>query len=462
MNVIWTRSLVSLLVLAALTTAIYCLLGERTAALVALAVLVVHWLLTTYHTQRLWQLLDAPVYGAVPSAPGAWGEIYYRLYRFSRRWHDQVRDVELQHQRFIDAIQVSPNGIIMLDDEHRIVWCNANAEHQFGLDAERDVGQHITYLIRQPDFIRYLGAPHQGADLRMADMGRKLHKILSVQILPYGDNRKVVISQDITKLERTDAMRRDFVANVSHELKTPLTVLAGFLETVRELPLADADRKRYLELMEQQSERMQSIVSDLLVLAHIEADPKPPGDKFVDIESVVRHLGQDARGLSAGKHTINMHIDPTVAIMGAGNEIASAFGNLVTNAVRYTPEGGQIDVSWQIEDGYGVFSVTDNGIGIPVEHIPRLTERFYRVDRSRSRGTGGTGLGLAIVKHVLQRHEARLSIRSHVGRGSTFAAYFPKERTMVVKDEQSDETGNGSVNQAAYHESAQKQDQKQA
>jgi two-component system phosphate regulon sensor histidine kinase PhoR len=329
-----------------------------------------------------------------------------------------VRDVEQQHQRFIDAIQVSPNGIIMLDDEHRIVWCNANAEQQFGLDAERDVGQHITYLIRQPEFIRYLGAPHQGVDLRMAGMGRKLHKILSVQILPYGDNRKVIISQDITKLERTDAMRRDFVANVSHELKTPLTVLAG----------------------------------------HIEADPKPPGDKFVDIESVVRHLGQDARGLSAGKHTIHMHIDRTVAITGAESEIASAFGNLVTNAVRYTPEGGQIDVSWQIEDGYGVFSVTDNGIGVPIEHIPRLTERFYRVDRSRSRGTGGTGLGLAIVKHVLQRHEARLSIRSHVGRGSTFAAYFPKERTTVVKDEQSDKPGIRQVDRVAAFDAAQKQD----
>lgn len=438
MNVIWARSVVSLTVLALIACVIGALVGSHAGLITALVGLLIHWAITSYHTQRLWRLLDSPMYSAVPSAPGAWGEIYYRLYRFSKRWHDQVREVEQQHERFIDAIQVSPNGIIMLDDENRIVWCNANAEQQFGLDAERDVKQHITHLIRQPDFIRYLGSPHEGTDLRMTGMGRKFHKILSVQILPYGDNRKVVISQDVTKLERTDAMRRDFVANVSHELKTPLTVLAGFLETVRELPLTEADRARYLEMMEQQSRRMQDIVSDLLVLAHIEADPKPPSDELVDIETLTQHLHDEALGLSGGKHKIHIEIDPTVSLTGSKTEISSAFTNLVSNAVRYTPEGGEIDISWRAEDGYGVFSVTDNGIGIPAEHIPRLTERFYRVDRSRSRGTGGTGLGLAIVKHVLQRHEARLSIRSHVGRGSNFTVHFPRHRTQIVDIENMD------------------------
>ncbi len=438
MNVIWARSLVSLSVLALLGTAAGAVFGHHVGLAVVIIGLFAHWLFSSYQTQRLWRLLDAPAHVDVPSATGAWGEVYYRLYRFSKRWDDQVREVEMQHARFIEAIQVSPNGIIMLDQAHRIVWCNANAEQQFGLDAERDLGQHVTHLIRHPEFIRYLGSVHEGTDLRMTGMGRKFHKILSVQILPYGDNRKVVISQDVTKLERTDAMRRDFVANVSHELKTPLTVLAGFLETVRELPLSETDRARYLEMMEQQSLRMQNIVNDLLVLAHIEADPKPPSDEVVDIEAMMQQLGNEALGLSSGNHKINFDIDPTVSLTGAENEITSAFTNLVSNAIRYTPEGGVIDVAWRAEDGYGVFSVTDNGIGIPAEHIPRLTERFYRVDRSRSRGTGGTGLGLAIVKHVLQRHEARLSIRSHVGRGSHFAVHFPRHRTVVLDLEEAD------------------------
>jgi two-component system phosphate regulon sensor histidine kinase PhoR len=431
MNVIWARAIVSLVLLAAVSSVIGAMFGLPAGLACAIAGLLVYWLLTAFHVQRLWRLLDAPLHGEVPSAVGVWGEIYYRLYKLARRWHEKVRDVERQHERFIEAIQVSPNGIVMLDDQHRIEWCNANAERHFGLDAQRDVMQHITHLIRQPEFIRYIGTPHDGTDLRMTNMGRRSHKTLSVQVLPYGENRKMVVSQDVTKLERTDAMRRDFVANVSHELKTPLTVLSGFLETVRELPLSEADRARYLDLMEQQSLRMQTIVNDLLVLAHIEGDPKPPTEEPVDMETLVRHLSDGAEGLSGGKHTITLDIDTTVTVTGAASEIESAFGNLISNAVRYTPEGGTIDVRWQAVDGYGIFSVTDNGIGIPVEHISRLTERFYRVDRSRSRGTGGTGLGLAIVKHVLQRHEARLSIRSHVGRGSEFSAHFPRYRTIV-------------------------------
>ncbi|MCY0388495.1 phosphate regulon sensor histidine kinase PhoR [Robbsia sp. Bb-Pol-6] len=433
MNAIWIRSLISLVMLAVLSVLIGTLYRRDVGLATAVAGLLVHWLLTTYHTQRLWRVLDAPMYGDVPSAAGIWGEIYYRLYRLAKRWHAQVRDVEVQHERFIDAIQVSPNGIIMLDDEHRIVWCNANAERQFGLDAKRDLGQHITHLIRHPAFIRYLGSSREGTDLRMSGMGRKFHKVLSVQVFPYGDSRKMVISNDVTKLERTDAMRRDFVANVSHELKTPLTVLAGFLETVRELPLADEERMRYLGLMDQQSKRMEHIVSDLLVLAHIEADPKAPGDAPVDIARLMRHLRDEALGLSAERHAISFTIEAGLSVTGAEGELASAFGNLLTNAVRYTPVGGEIHVRWWTEEGGAVFSVSDDGIGIPVEHIPRLTERFYRVDRSRSRDTGGTGLGLAIVKHVLQRHEARLSIRSQVDRGSTFTIHFPPHRSVPAR-----------------------------
>jgi two-component system phosphate regulon sensor histidine kinase PhoR len=429
MNIIWARSLVSLALLGGLSAIVGALFGVRAALVFAVVMLVVQSFFSTFHTQRLWRLLDAPVYGEVPSAPGIWGEIYYRLHKLAKRWHAQVRQVEQQHSRFIQAIQASPNGVAMLDDRDQIEWCNAIAENHFGLDAKRDLRQHITHLVRQPDFVRYLNSHHYEEMLVMRGMGADRHNVLSVQVFPYGENRKLVLTNDITEIERTDSMRRDFVANVSHELKTPLTVLSGFLETMREIPLGEADRGRYLEMMEQQAVRMQNIVRDLLVLANLEGDARPPGDELLDMRAVLRHLEDDANSLSGGRHRITFHADEALTLAGAETEIVSALGNLVTNAVRYTPDGGTIDVTWRRVQDRAVFSVRDSGLGIPAEHIPRLTERFYRVDRSRSRDTGGTGLGLAIVKHVLQRHHAELDVKSEEGRGSTFAVRFPAART---------------------------------
>lgn len=433
MNIIWTRSLVSLALLAILSAIVGALFGVRAALGFALFMLVLQTLFTTFHTQRLWRLLDAPVYGEVPSAPGVWGEIYYRLHKLAKRWHAQVRQVEQQHSRFIQGIQASPNGVAMLDDSDQIEWCNAIAETHFGLDAKRDLRQHITHLVRQPDFVRYLASQHYESVLVMRGMGLNRQHVLSVQIFPYGENRKLILTQDITELERTDSMRRDFVANVSHELKTPLTVLSGFLETMRELPLNESDRARYLEMMEQQSSRMQNIVRDLLVLANLEGDVKPPSDHVLDMRAVLRHLEEDADNLSNGRHRITFDTDEALTVSGSETEIVSALANLVTNAIRYTPDGGTINVSWQRIRDRAVFSVRDSGLGIPAEHIPRLTERFYRVDRSRSRDTGGTGLGLAIVKHVLQRHLADLEVKSEEGRGSTFSVKFSAARTSMRK-----------------------------
>ncbi len=429
-NIIWARSIVSLVLLALVCVAIAAFAGAKAALVFGVLALVAQTLFSVYHTERLWQLLDAPVYGQVPSAPGVWGEIYYRLHKLAKRWHAQVRQVEQQHSRFIQAIQASPNGVVMLDDHDQIEWCNAIAEQHFGLDAKRDLRQHVTHLVRHPDFVQYLNLHRYDETLVMRGMGEKRQNTLSVQVFPYGENRKLVLSDDITELERTDSMRRDFVANVSHELKTPLTVLSGFLETLREIPLEDDDRARYLELMEQQAARMRHIVDDLLVLAKLEGDIKPPGDQAVDMGAVLRHLQEDAMTLSAGRHKFAFDVDDTLTVSGAETEILSALGNLVTNAVRYTPDGGSIKVEWRLLGDRAAFSVTDTGFGIPAADIPRLTERFYRVDRSRSRDTGGTGLGLAIVKHVLQRHDAVLDVSSEEGRGSTFTVRFPPQRSM--------------------------------
>jgi two-component system, OmpR family, phosphate regulon sensor histidine kinase PhoR len=433
MNIIWARSLVSLVLLAVLCAAVGVFVSTKAALTLAVLALLAQGIFSTFHKQQLWRLLDAPVYGEVPSAPGIWGEIYYRLHKLAKRWHAQVRQVEQQHSRFIQAIQASPNGVAMLDDHDQIEWCNAISEEHFGLDAKRDLRQHITHLVRHPDFVRYLNSHHYEEMLIMRGMGDKRQNVLSVQVFPYGENRKLVLSQDITELERTDAMRRDFVANVSHELKTPLTVLSGFLETMRELPLDESERVRYLDLMMQQAQRMQHIVSDLLVLATLEGDNKPPSNQMVDMRAVLRHVQDDAQSLSGGRHRISFDADEELTVTGVEAEILSAFGNLVTNAIRYTPDGGTINVSWDAQNGQATFAVVDSGLGIPAADIPRLTERFYRVDRSRSRDTGGTGLGLAIVKHVLQRHDAQLDVKSEEGRGSAFTVRFPVVRTARLQ-----------------------------
>lgn len=434
MNVIWARSVAILVGLAVVAAGLYVWTGAVAGLLflcISLLGLLGYYL---FQINRLWRVLDAPAYGEIPSALGLWGEVYYRLHRLVKRWRTQVLQVEQQHTRFIQAIQASPYGVLMLDDVDQIEWCNGVAEQHFGLNARRDVRQRITHLIRRPEFVHYLTRERYDEPLVMRDMGEHKRNITSVQILPYGENRKLVLTQDITKVENTEAMRRDFVANVSHELKTPLTVLTGFLETVRDLPVSEEDRKRYIDMMLVQSMRMQHIVEDLLALAKLESDAQPPSHDRVNVGGLAAHLVHDAEALSQGRHEIESEIDTAVVLRGAEGELLSALGNLVSNAVRYTPDGGRIAIRMTFTDGHSVFSVSDTGLGIAPEHIPRLTERFYRVDRSRSRDTGGTGLGLAIVKHVLSRHHADLRVTSEVGRGSTFRIVFPADRSGYEPD----------------------------
>ena len=396
------------------------------AATVCLALMLIHQL---WHSNRFSNLLLSPSYGEVPVAVGIWGEIYYRLHKLVRSWRDQVLEVEQQHNRFIQAIQASPNGVIMLNEDDQVEWCNAIAESHFGLNARRDAMQRITHIIRRPAFVQYILRQNYRNPIRLANMGQFEQYSLDVQIFPYGDKQKLVLSQDVSQIEKTDAMRRDFVANVSHELKTPLTVLSGFLETVHEFELEKNDRDRYIQMMQVQTGRMKTLVDDLLTLAKLEGNPEPPSTQPIGMAQVISRLQLDAEGLSQGQHQIFVEKHSDSDLLGDEAELYSAFSNLVSNAVRYTPSGGQIHIIWSdAEDGGVELSVKDTGAGISEEHLPRLTERFYRVDRSRSRDTGGTGLGLAIVKHVANRHQGDLKITSQLGVGSTFCLHFPKQR----------------------------------
>ena len=370
---------------------------------------------------------------AMPSASGLWGEVLSRLERLVRAMKGQVRAIEAQHERFIDAFQASPNGIIMLDDQDQIEWCNAIAERFFGILFKRDAQQRVNYLIRRPEFIRYLNDRLFDEPLLIEQMGPSANLSLMVQVFPFSENRRLLLAQDVTDLRKAEAMRRDFVANVSHEMRTPLTVMMGFLETVQTLDLDPAKKDEYLDLMMVQGKRMKSLVEDLLTLANLEANAQPAIQATVPMDAILALLKNEADALSGNKHMISIENNLQSSLLGDERELISAFSNLVSNAVRYTPEGGTIKVIWRdTDDGGAEFIVRDSGPGIAPEHLPRLTERFYRVDRSRSRETGGTGLGLAIVKHVATRHQAQLLIESELGAGSAFKIRFPSDRINKV------------------------------
>ena len=321
--------------------------------------------------------------------------------------------------------------MVILDAHNRIEWFNDTAASQLGLDARSDLGQAVTNLIRAPAFVEYLAQDdHREAAAARVPVGSG--GLLALQLIPYGESQKLLLARDVTQAERLETMRRDFVANVSHELRTPLTVLVGFLETVRELKLDPQRTRDYLGMMQEQAARMHRIIEDLLTLSVLESAPPLTGER-VRVKPLLERVRSDGESLSGGRHTISLQGSPVADILGSEAELTSAFGNLVTNAVRYTPAGGEVRILWHDGPEGASFTVEDTGIGVAPEHVPRLTERFYRVDRSRSRETGGTGLGLAIVKHAVARHQASLDVDSKQGSGSRFTIRFPAGRTVPAE-----------------------------
>ena len=379
---------------------------------------------------RNFALLDrwsrAPDVDANLEGRGAWDGIFGRLYRHEKDLRAQIERRSHRIDMLLAAIQALNDGVVLLNDRMHIVFCNATAEALLGLQARTDIGQSVANLVRQPEFVAFLLAGDFARPLTIRSE-RNPGCVLSIHLIPYAENRTLMQIKDVTQTERLDRMRRDFVANVSHELRTPLTVLSGFLETLREIDLGPEEQQRYLALMSEQSGRMLTIVQDLLTLSAIESAP-PPEDAVLDMAKIIDKLRRDAESLSGGRHHLVVEADDPNDLLGSESELTSAFSNLVSNAIRYTPVSGRITIRWETNAHGGVFSVQDTGIGVDAQHIPRLTERFYRVDRGRSREAGGTGLGLAIVKHALNRHQAQLEITSTPGIGSCFSARFPASR----------------------------------
>jgi two-component system phosphate regulon sensor histidine kinase PhoR len=413
--------------------------GPLAGAVVALGWTLGWAALQLQRAKRLERWLKQPEGAAPDTMGGLWGDLADRLRRLLTQRDRQVKEHAERLQYFLRALQASPNGVTLLDAQGRIEWCNATASAHLGLDLQRDHLQHVVHLLRDPVFSRYVAQDtHEGEvliDGRSQSLSRRVR--LSVQLHPYGDGQHLLLSRDVTAVQQAEAMRRDFVANVSHEIRTPLTVLAGFVETLQTLDLQEDQRKHFLEMMATQAGRMQTLVEDLLTLSQLEGSPPPGLQERFDLPGLMRQIEQDARALSAlssphqqtPAHTLVFAPVPDWQIAGVRPEIYSAMSNLVSNAVRYTPPGGEVRVGWsRAADGTAWLEVSDTGPGIAAEHLPRLAERFYRVDRSRSRETGGTGLGLAIAKHAIVRHGGELRIRSQVGKGSSFMLGLPPSR----------------------------------
>ena len=381
---------------------------------------------------------------AVPNTFGLWGAVVDRTRRLLRERERAITASEQRLKDFLSAIQASPNGVVLLDENFQIEWCNQTAAFQLGIEPERDIAQRIGNLVRDPIFSAYMTTSDVSEPIVIEGRGKNPNMPLriSIQRHPYGEGKQLLITRDVTVVEQAEAMRRDFVANVSHEIRTPLTVLAGFVETLQTLKLSQQEQDNYLALMATQAQRMQSLVDDLLTLSRLEGSPIPGFISHITLSHLMDACQSEAQQLSKLlfqekiAQVIVFETDPAIQnylVLGEPRELQSALSNLVSNAVRYTPQGGRIDVQAFISaDGNLNLQVKDTGPGIPPEHLPRLTERFYRVDRSRSRESGGTGLGLAIVKHVMQRHGGQLQIASIAGQGSCFNLIFPPTRWKEV------------------------------
>lgn len=386
-----------------------------------------------WHLLKLHHFARWLIHGQEPEtgfSENIWSELYYQVYKLRERGRKRERKLKNLVERYRQSAAAFPDAALVLRRDNSIEWMNEAAATLLGLNPVRDVGQRIDNLVRQPYFVDYLQSGEYAEPITLRSPIDNA-ATMQIYIVPYGDNQRLLIARDITKLHRLEVMRRDFIANVSHELSTPLTVISGYLESLVGKPRKPEQIEQALRQMQQQTERMRNLVNDLLQISRLEMNEIQEEETDVNVPAMLHGLLADARMLGGERHhEFALEVDESVWLHGVGQYLYSAFANLVRNAVQYTPGGGRIVIRWYAAAEGACFSVEDNGIGIPPHLIPRLTERFYRVDTGRSRSVGGTGLGLSIVKHVLRNHQAVLEVRSTPGQGSTFLCRFPASRVV--------------------------------
>ena len=367
-----------------------------------------------------------------PPGHGSWEPLLYGLHQMQLRNKKRRRELGSLIKRFRSGAESLPDAVVLTTEEGVIFWCNGLAQQLLGLRWPDDNGQNILNLLRYPEFTQYL---KQHAFSKPLNLVLNNGRHLEIRVMPYSEQQLLMVARDVTQMHQLEGARRNFFANVSHELRTPLTVLQGYLEMMQEQTLAGATREKALHTMREQTSRMEGLVKQLLTLSKIEASPIQVLDEIIDVPMMLRVVEREALTLSQQKHTLEFHVDNSLKVLGSDEQMRSAISNLVYNAVNHTPAGTHITVNWQRVEGGAEFSVEDNGPGITAEHIPRLTERFYRVDKARSRQTGGSGLGLAIVKHAVNHHDSRLEIASEPGKGTRFSFTLPER--LIAKAAQS-------------------------
>ena len=424
----WAFVLVRLAALVGIAIAAGLVFGEPLAWVVAALAAYLAWQL--YHMFRLESWLRTRQ-GELPrDVIGAWGGIFAQLTRMRRQSRARKKRLARVVKEFRKSTRALPDGGVVLSEEHDIVWLNSAAEDLLGLRKE-DRGRRVENFLRDPAFVAYMEAGEFGKALRMNSPARPGAK-LSVQVVPYGKTQRLLLAKDVTHEVRLEKVRRSFVANASHELRSPLTVIGGYLDALVDDPELPESWREPVGEMGRQAARMRTIIEDLLTLSRLEAAaPDAPRDR-VDVPGMLSVMKKEALARGERPQTVELSLETDRGLLGAESELFSAFANIIGNALKYTPRDGRVTVRWYLDGSEAVCSVEDTGVGIPPAAIPRLTERFYRVDKGRDRATGGSGLGLAIVKHVLQRHGGRLDVESELGRGSRFTCRFPADRVVEL------------------------------
>ena len=425
---IWLRALAPAAVALAIGALLSWFVSDTVAARWLGGALLLFALMQAFYLTRVHHWAALPRKRDVPVGAGGWGILLDRLARVARQQQESVAELSAELALLHSAVDRLPDGLVVLDRFDHVEWANNAATELHAIFGSR---RPIHLFIRQPEFSAYLEGDERARPLVLS-LPTRPGRLFELRLHRTDDAHRLLITRDVTEQSKLDAVRRDFVANVSHEIRTPVTVIGGFAETLLNLELDDATRRTYLATILKQSQTMQRLVEDLLTLSSLDGAGGVPVEDTVDLHALIAALADEAGVLSQGAHTITTRIDGPQYVRAAATELESAIRNLLTNAVRYTPSGGRIRIEWRSRDGEGLLSVRDTGIGIPEEHLPRLSERFYRVDRGRSRDTGGTGLGLAIVKHIMNRHGGRLQIESRVGEGSTFTLRLPGRRLMAA------------------------------
>ncbi len=384
----------------------------------------------TYNQKKLSDWLFSDRRLSPPKSSGSWEPLLNGLYRWQSRHRRKRRELSNFIRRFKNGAESLPDAVVVFKDEGQIVWCNRLAQRLLGFRWPEDIDQPVSNLIRSPDFIKYLKLSEFDEPLQMRSP-RNVEHILEFRIVPYTEGEHMMVVRDITQLRQLEGMRRNFFANVSHELRTPMTVLKGYLEMMEDPNMVLGLWGKAHGVMTEQLNRMNALVDQLLTLSKIEASPVLPLENEVDVPAMLTNLHDEALALSNERHHIQFNVDDNLKVFGDEDQLRSAISNLVYNSVKYAGEGADINVSWKKVSNGIQFSVQDNGIGIEPQHLARLTERFYRVDKARSRENGGSGLGLAIVKHALNHHDSQLKIESEPNKGSCF--YFVLPEALLVK-----------------------------